>query len=93
MDDRGYVVEAGGSLGGEDSDNADDDDDADCNGVKVAIVLVESCSMDAEIIGIMVAEGGEIGRPRAGHGSTADYVLEQDVAGSNEGHEVPELYS
>lgn len=42
----------------------------------------------AEVLRLLVAEGGEVGSPGSGNGGAADDILEEDVAGGNEGDEV-----
>jgi hypothetical protein len=47
---------------------------------------------NTEIIVYVIAESGEIRCPRTCYSSSADYVLEKDIAGGNEGHKISKLY-
>lgn len=92
VDDGGDVVQAGGALCGEDGDETNDDEDGNGDQVEVAVIRGKAMRMDAEIVGVAVAEGGEVGGPGTGHGGAAYHVFKEDVAGGDEGHEVPKLY-
>lgn len=93
MEDGGEVVEAGGALGAGDGEEANDEEDGDGDGVEVAVVRREVVGMDEELVGVLVAESGEIGGPGASHGGAAHHVLQKDVAGCNVRHEIAELDS
>lgn len=92
VDDGGDVVEAGGAFGGEDGDDADDGDDGAGDGVEPGVVGGEGRGVDAEVVGVVVEQGGEVRGPRASDGRAADDVFEEDVAGGDEGHEVAQLH-
>jgi len=93
VEDGGEVVEAGGALGAGDGEEANDEEDGDGDGVEVAVVGREVVDMDEELVGVLVAESGEVGGPGACHGGAAHHVLQKDVAGCYVGHEIAELHS
>lgn len=92
VDDGGDEVEAGGALGAHDGDDGDDGDDPHGDGVEVAVVRAEAVDNDAEVFGVVVEEGREVGGPGAGHRSSAYDILEEDVSGCDEGDEVTQLH-
>lgn len=92
VDDGGQVVEARGALGAERRDKADDADDDDGDGVEAVVAVGQGGGVDAEVVGLVVEQGGKVGGPGTGHGRATDHVLKQDVAGRDERHEVAELH-
>ncbi|GER36789.1 AT-hook-containing transcription factor [Striga asiatica] len=93
VDDGGDVVEAGRAFRAQDGKEADGGEDEDGNRVELVVAFAEGVGHDAEFDGPVPAEGREVGSPRAGNGGPADYILEEDVAGRDEGDEVAELDS
>lgn len=93
VDDGEHVVEAGGALGADHGEDAHERDDDDGDGVELGVFGGERRRVDAEVVGLVVQQRGEVGRPRARHRRAADAVLQQDVARRHERHEVAELHA
>jgi hypothetical protein len=93
VDDGEHVVEAGGALGAGHRDDADQRDDHHRDGVEPGVVRGEGGRVDAEVVGAVVQQRREVGRPRPCHRRAADAVLQQDVARPHERHEVAQLHA